>query len=119
MAIVTKNSRLNKINSEYDNLTRAWTNIADVMTRELPNLKNFAAWRNEMFLTNSGDIDLDDMIEYRSQFDVIFSKLAPAFAVLNELNTMAAGTPEEFKTNNDAFITKYSLNVTDYDKKFK
>lgn len=119
MAIVTKNSRLNKINAEYENLSRAWTNIADVMTRELPNLKNFAAWRNEMFLTDSGDIDIEDMAEYKAQFDAIFGKLVPSMIVLNELNDMASNPPEQFKVDNDAFIAKYGLNMAEYDKKFK
>lgn len=118
MAIATKNSRLNKVNQEYDRLSVAWNNVADAMTRELPQLKNFAAWRNEMFLTNSGDIDQDDMAEYRAQFDAIFAKLAPVFMVLNELNDMTGVPPEQFKAENDAFIAKYNINLVEYDKKF-
>ena len=119
MAIVTKNSRLNKINAEYDQLSSTWTNVADVMNRNLLQLKNFAAWRNKMFIDNSGDIDVEDMQAYKAQFDEIFAKIMPTFVVLNELNTMPGEPPATFESANNDFIAKYGLDVVEYDKKFK
>lgn len=118
MAIATKNSRLNKISTEYESLAKTWASLASQLNTNTELLKKFAAWRNEMFLTDSGDVDVEDMVVYRTTFNELFSSLAANFMVLQELNDMPASTPEEFKASNDAFIAKYGIDIAEFDKRF-
>jgi len=119
MAIVTAAQRTKKIADEQETIQKSWARIASDIQRETDLLKQFAAWKNDNFINNKGDLDIEDMDAIHNQFSELFSALSANMSILNDVGNLRDANIEVFKTNNDAFIASHNIDIHEFDKRYQ
>ncbi len=98
---------------------KEWAAVSSTINRLSSELKEFAAWKNDNFLNDDSDFDLDDMNTLNDQFTVIYLELMSNMDSL----LIVAGLPSAdlaiYKSNNDQFITDNGIDVIEYEKRYK
>lgn len=122
--------RIRKHDAEQERIATAWARIVSDLTKETDILVRYTAWKNDNYLQNFADdgelIDTEDMVNLNTEATLLYqglaqnmTKLADIFAIpedsFSDLNAVNA---TKLQTNNDAFISKYNIDIADWDSRY-
>ena len=118
MAKITANQRQTAIGSDQTKIQKDWATASSTINRLTLELKEYAAWKNDSYLTDK-DFDADDILQLNAQFLVIFSELQANFILLAEIGAIPSDDLAVYKTNNDQYISTNNLDVIEFDKRYQ
>lgn len=118
MAKITANQRQTAIGNDQTKIQKEWAAASSTINRLTLELKEYAAWKNDSFLSDN-DFDADDIIQLNNQFLVIFAELQSNFTILSQVGAIPSDDLAVYKTNNDKYIADNAIDIVEFDKRYQ